>query len=159
MIAETSTSIHAWYNSQSLCVIVRSRTDEKPTGESRRRTIHQPPQSPSKKVSAGRTPFSIALNMSAKNKSSNTAKALVYVCWIIETLSGVDALVRDTLVLCMEVVETNGASFIHHLVCFHYCSASNRLHCIARRLRLCDASQSFILFSCPVQLMVQPLIV
>jgi hypothetical protein len=60
---------------------------------------------------------------------------------MIGTLSGVDALVSDTLVLCMEVVKTNGASLIHHLVCFDYCPASNRLRCLARRLRLCDASK------------------
>jgi hypothetical protein len=79
IIAETSTSIHPWCNSQSFCVVFRSRTDETPTRESRRRSIHQPPQAPSRKVSAGRTPFSIALYTSAKNKSSNTAKILVYV--------------------------------------------------------------------------------
>jgi hypothetical protein len=78
---------------------------------------------------------------------------------MIETLSGVDALVSDTLVLCMEVVKTNGASLIHHLVSFDHRPALNRLHCLARRLRLCDASQSFILCSCPEQLMMQSLIV
>jgi hypothetical protein len=79
MIAETSTSIHPWCNSQSFCVVVRSRTDETPTGESRKRTIDQPPQSPSRKVCAGRTPFSVALHTSARNKSSSTTKVLVYV--------------------------------------------------------------------------------
>jgi hypothetical protein len=79
MIAETSTSIHPWCNSQFSCVVVRSRTVETPTGESRKRTIDQPPQSPSRKVFAGRTPSSIALYTSAKNKNSSTAKVFVYV--------------------------------------------------------------------------------
>jgi hypothetical protein len=79
MIAETSTSIHPWCNSQLFCVVIRSRTDETPTGESRKRTIDQPPQSPSRKVFAGTTPFPIALYTSARNKSSSTAKVFVYV--------------------------------------------------------------------------------
>jgi hypothetical protein len=70
------TSTRPWCNSQLLCVLVKSRIDETPTSESRRRTIHQSPQTPpSRKVSADRTPFSIALSTSAKNKCSNTAAA------------------------------------------------------------------------------------
>jgi hypothetical protein len=51
-------------------------------------------------------------------------------------MSGVDALVSDTLVLCMEVVETNGASLIHHLVCFH------SLYCVEQAASSCAAIEA-----------------